>query len=151
MSDPIHHAMSSARRFGGTMDDYLPIHDWFDDTKRGFGDARHRAMRHHTEGIGWCIEKFGRYITVKGPDGAPREVSVRMVAEQHLIEDVGFLPTMADWLSAMHLESWMIKRAMARPDEGRLRSTDAPQSYDPFVRIGEVTTEMAARAMENRA
>lgn len=151
MSDPLHHAMSSARKFGGVFEDYLPIHDWFDLSKEGFGDARHRSMRHHTEGIGWCIEKFGRYIKVVGPDGAYRNISTRMIAEQHLIEDLGFLPTMADWLKCMKLESWMIKRAMARPDLGKLRAGDADGSYDPFQHIGDVTKGMAARATEKRS
>src|SRR5690606_21217150 len=138
---PLYHAMSSARKFGGTFEDYLPLHDWFDETKTGHGDARHRAMRHHTEGIGWCIEKFGRYLTITGPDGKPRHVSTRMVAVQHLMEDLGFLPTMSCWLGHMKLAPAMINRAMARPDRGQLRSGDAPDSYDPIKELMKGNTD----------
>jgi hypothetical protein len=30
MAHPYHHAVSSARKFGGTPADYQSIHDWFD-------------------------------------------------------------------------------------------------------------------------
>jgi hypothetical protein len=30
MTHPIFHAQSSVRRFGGTIEDYQPIHDWLD-------------------------------------------------------------------------------------------------------------------------
>ena len=33
MAHPLHHAISSARRFGGVPDDYQAIHDWFDSSK----------------------------------------------------------------------------------------------------------------------
>ena len=28
MTHPIHHAESTVRRFGGKVDDYLPLHQW---------------------------------------------------------------------------------------------------------------------------
>ncbi len=33
MAHPIKHAESSARRFGGKAEDYLAIHNWFDESK----------------------------------------------------------------------------------------------------------------------
>src|SRR4051812_40901280 len=47
MAHPYHHALSSARRFGGTAEDYLPVHSWFDESKLIIADYRHRALRHH--------------------------------------------------------------------------------------------------------
>lgn len=141
MSDPIHHAMSSARRFGGTPEDYIEIHEWFDETKAGLCDVRHRAMRHHAEGIKWCMDKFGPWVEIKGPSGEPRFVSVRMVAERHVHEDLGRIPTMADWLREMPMKSWMVNKAMARPDKGKLRASDKPWSYDPFDEQASVATQ----------
>ena len=47
MAHPYHHALSSARKWGGTADDYLPLHAWFDDpSKLIVADFRHRALRH---------------------------------------------------------------------------------------------------------
>lgn len=47
MAHPAEHAQSSARKFGGTPEDYLAIHRWFDESKAFFPDFRHRALRHH--------------------------------------------------------------------------------------------------------
>lgn len=46
-----HHALSSARKWGGVAEDYLPLHQWFDESKAITADFRHRALRHHAEGI----------------------------------------------------------------------------------------------------
>lgn len=47
MAHPYHHAESSARKYGGSPEDYLPIHSWFDASKALFANFRHRALRHH--------------------------------------------------------------------------------------------------------
>ena len=51
MGHPYHHALSSVRKWGGAADDYLPLHQWFDESKVVTADFRHRALRHHAEGI----------------------------------------------------------------------------------------------------
>jgi hypothetical protein len=51
MAHPYHHAVRSARLFGGKPEDYLAIHNWFDESKAHLADFRHRALRHHSEGI----------------------------------------------------------------------------------------------------
>ena len=33
MAHPYHHAVRSARLFGGAPEDYLAVHDWFDESK----------------------------------------------------------------------------------------------------------------------
>ena len=30
MAHPYHHALSSVKKWGGTVEDYLPIHSWLD-------------------------------------------------------------------------------------------------------------------------
>ena len=94
MAHPYHHALSSVKKFGGKPQDYQPIHDWFDETKASFADWRHRALRHHSLGIFWCEEKFG--TTVRNSDG--KEVPVRLIGEQHVREDLGWIPNPKDWL-----------------------------------------------------
>src|SRR5258708_36354689 len=46
-----HHALSSVRKWGGVAEDYLALHQWFDESKAITADFRHRALRHHAEGI----------------------------------------------------------------------------------------------------
>ena len=47
MAHPYHHALSSVRKWGGSVEDYLTIHAWFDGSKEITADFRHRALRHH--------------------------------------------------------------------------------------------------------
>jgi hypothetical protein len=104
MAHPCSHAESSARRFGGVAEDYIAIHNWFDATKELVADFRHRALRHHTQGIFECERVFG--LTITNSDG--KKVPVRVIAEQHIKEDFGgFIPTPQDWLKAIPRESWM--------------------------------------------
>lgn len=110
MSHPLHHAISSQRKHGGAIEDYLPLHNWFDETKCSYPDMRHRAMRHHSEGIFWAEEKFGVYIV--NSDG--KMVPTRVLGEQHVMEDIGFIPTIKDYLDNMTTQNWMFK-----PGEGR--------------------------------
>jgi hypothetical protein len=96
---PHHHALSSAKKHGGKPDDYEFIHAWFDATKAFMGDARHRALRHHAAGIFWCEQEFGSVI--RNSDG--KDIPTRLIAEQHVTEDMGFIPTVEWWLSRMTL------------------------------------------------
>lgn len=105
MAHPYHHALSTVKKYGGQAEDYLAIHAWFDATKEQFADSRHRALRHHSQGIYECERVFG--VTITNSSG--REVPVRLIGEQHVIEDLGYIPTVADWLRHMTIEPWMVK------------------------------------------
>jgi hypothetical protein len=41
---------------------------------------------------------------------AGRILPVRFIGEQHVIEDLGRIPTVADWLAKIHPEPWMLGR-----------------------------------------
>lgn len=106
MAHPYHHAVSSARKWGGKPDDYQKIHDWFDESKSHMADFRHRALRHHSEGIFMAEKIFGK--TLKNSAG--RRVPVRYVGEQHVQEDLGRIPTLAEWLLCIKPQRWMLGR-----------------------------------------
>ncbi|HTZ62680.1 MAG TPA: hypothetical protein VMB51_01095 [Solirubrobacteraceae bacterium] len=103
MANPYHHALSSQRRWGGKVGDYLAIHSWFDESKEHHGDFRHRALRHHTQGIFEAERVFGQTITLS----SGRAIPTRWIAEQHVIEDCGRIPSLSDWLSRIHPQPWM--------------------------------------------
>lgn len=111
MANAWHHAVSSARKFGGKPEMYLEIHQWFDNTKSAYADSRHRAIKHHSHGIFWCEERFGPTITVTLDDGRVKQVPTRLVGEQHVIEDCGFIPTIENWLDELPRKEWMIRGA----------------------------------------
>ena len=97
------HCRSSVKQFGGCEEDYLHIHRWFDESKDHYGDIRHRALRHHTLGVKECEKEFGEYIILTNG----KKVPTRSVAEQHIMEDLGFLPTIQDWLKNIVPKRWM--------------------------------------------
>lgn len=96
---PLVHARISVRRFGGKVDDYLPIHNYIDQTKAHVPDARHRIILHNSFGIYLCEQQFGSYLTLENG----HTVSVRDVAEQHVLDDLGFIPTLVEILDKAKL------------------------------------------------
>lgn len=150
MANPYHHAVSSSRKWGGVPEDYIAIHQWFDRSKRSLADFRHRALYHHTEGIFDCEAHFGPTITLStcgkcGRDHKingvfhkiaedaqagleahafqPKFIPTRWVGEQHVQEDLGFIPSASDWLKRIQGEPWMNKaRKLSRELE---RSQDS--------------------------
>lgn len=120
MAHPYHHALSSVKKWGGTVEDYLPIHSWFDASKEILADFRHRALRHHAEGIFMAETIFGATITLS----TGRVIPARWVGEQHVREDLGRIPSFADWARAIHPAPWM----------GRTQRIEA--DVDPHCTIG---------------
>ena len=64
MAHPYHHALSSVKKWGGTVDDFMAVHAWFDQSKEITADFRHRALRHHAEGIFMAETIFGPTLTL---------------------------------------------------------------------------------------
>lgn len=106
MASSLHHAMSSAKKHGGHWTSYIHVHDWFDETKAWVPDIRHRAFRHHAEGIFECEKLFGTALKVSLSGGAIKDVPVRLLGEQHVMEDCGWIPNAKDYVKGMKLEPW---------------------------------------------
>ena len=106
---PWKHAEASAQKWGGKPWDYIALHDWFDETKQYTGNWTHRALRHHSAGVQWAVEKFGHAIL----NASGQSIPTKMLAEQHVEEDCGFVPTPKDWLMGVgeYAQPWMMKVA----------------------------------------
>jgi len=125
-----YHALSSVKKFGGIPSNYQFLHDWFDESKSHFADFRHRAARHHSEGIFTCERIFG--TTIKNSDG--REIPVRLIGEQHVQEDLQWIPTLADWLRCIQPEEWMMKvgmksRDLEKDEMDKRRDNNTPMAW----------------------
>ena len=105
MAHCYYHAESSARKWGGVPQDYLSLHEWFDQSKMILADPRHRALRHHAEGIFMAQTIFGETIT----NSAGRVVPVRLIGERHVVEDLGHIPSFADWVRLIAVQPWMLR------------------------------------------
>jgi len=106
MAKPIFHAISSAKKFGGTPDDYIEIHNLMDSSKGAIPDNRHRALTHNSWFLSNILERiFG--VSFKNSDG--RIIAVREIGEQHILEDFSmkFIPTAQDYLQEIEIKHWM--------------------------------------------
>lgn len=107
MAKPMIHAKSSARKWGGKPEDYLPIHQHMDSTKGAAADNRHRFVTHNA----WYISPEGPLELIFGVEftnSAGRAVQVRDIGEQHILEDFGgYIPTLQDYVMAMEVQPWM--------------------------------------------
>ena len=97
------HARVHSKKYGGVPDDYVDIDDFIDSSKQAVADVRHRAILHSAFGC-FIVEKvFGR--TRVNSDG--KTYSPRDVAEDHIQQDLGFIPSMNDYLQNMTVQEWM--------------------------------------------
>lgn len=97
------HARSSARKYGGTPECYLDIHQFMDSSKSTMADVRHRAIFHFSLGCFIVEQIFG----VERTNSEGRKYSPRDIAEDHCIEDLGFIPSVERWLGNMTIQAWM--------------------------------------------
>lgn len=97
------HAKNSKEKFGGNIEDYLPIHELLDMTKTHYVGFQHRAILHNTFGIYICERIFGPVI--KNSDHI--EIETRYIVMEHIIEDLGFIPTVKEWVELIPYKPWM--------------------------------------------
>lgn len=100
---PYLHGKISVKKFGGKTSDYQAIHDFIDSSKACEPTLKHRAILHSSFGIYITEKVFG--INIMNSDG--KEVSVRDIAEQHVIDDLGRIPTVQDYLDGMPMYEWL--------------------------------------------
>lgn len=88
------HAKNSVRRYGGVVEDYLPLHKFMDQARHELGDVRHRLITHNTWFIRIAEQILGEYVKI---DNGVDYIPVRMILEDHVREDMGGrLPTLEE-------------------------------------------------------
>lgn len=149
MSKPWIHALSSARKFGGKPEDYLPIHNLMDSSKATIADSRHRALTHNSWFVGTVLELvFGTVFT--NSDG--KTVSTRDIGEQHVLEDFGqrFIPSAQDYLQEIEFKDWMLNGKGSPPSFAKIaarkhKRTENLNDGNANVSSGERANEGGAR------
>lgn len=106
MSAPYIHALSSAKKYGGTPEEYLDIHELMDSSKSTFADNRHRVLTHNIWFITTILPKVFGHQRINS-EGKP--YNVKDIGEQHCLEDFRhkFIPTPQDYISEMSIQPWM--------------------------------------------
>lgn len=129
MSNPLQHAESSVRKFGGVVADYIKIHQIMDMSKRYLADWRHRALFHNTFGI-HMMEEFIIGPTFIREDGTVMDT--RTVVSEHIKEDLaGVIPTPADFLRDMPIAHWM--SGVSRTQRKRMQTLSLEGSAEPPI------------------
>lgn len=106
MANPLIHSKSSVKRWGGKVEDYLPLHELLDSPKVTMNNNTSRMLTHNVWFCYHIIPKiFGYNIT--NSDG--KSVDTIDVAMLHVAEDfrMKFVPTAQDYLKHIQLQPWM--------------------------------------------
>lgn len=106
MANPLIHSKSSVKRWGGKVEDYLPLHELIDSPKATMNNNSSRLLTHNTWFAYHIMPKiFGYNIT--NSDG--RSVDVVDIAMLHIAEDfrMKFIPTPQDYLKHLEVQAWM--------------------------------------------
>lgn len=134
MSKPYIHAKSSARKYGGVPEDYLEIHNFMDSSKGAIPSNIHRALTHTSWFLSTVLERvFG--ITFENSDG--KTISTRDIGEQHIIEDLGFIPTPQDYFDSCEYKDWMHGRGYP-PSMAHIKKSKENKQYQ--TETGKVVT-----------
>lgn len=106
MANPLIHSKSSVKRWGGKVEDYLPIHELIDSPKVAMNNNSSRLLTHNTWFAYHIIPKIFGYNIVNS-DG--RSVDTVDIAMLHIAEDfrMKFVPTPQDYLKHLEVQPWM--------------------------------------------
>lgn len=107
MSHYTYHSLSSVNAFGGHPEDYHRLHQWMDRSRGGSDRLLHRMLAHHSQGIQDAVALFGDTIT----NAQGRQVPTALLARQHVVEDLGFVPTLEHYLELLHCPRWASRPA----------------------------------------
>lgn len=85
----IQHCHKSVEKYGGKEEDYVFIHQWFFQLKNHYNDDKVRIILYHSLGCYFAEQCLGTLFT----NSSGKKVSTRDVAEQHIINELGTLPS----------------------------------------------------------
>lgn len=130
MGDTLFHSISSAKKFGGVYTDYTEIHALLDSSKLFLADWRHRSLLHNTFGI-FLLEKLIGTTFERKSDGVP--VCTRTILTEHIMEDLGAVPTPGEFLREMPLRGWMTRISEAAKKRMQSLTLDGQGSKENCV------------------
>lgn len=143
----IEHAKHSVKQFGGKPEDYIKIHEWFDQFRFAVKEPYHNIFLHNTAGIVICEQVFGDTI-INSNGGA---VFVRDIAESHIVSAVGEMKTPQEWVDTILNENessdaleTMIEKAV---DNAFDKEKDWKREYENITQKKEPQITMDREAM----
>ena len=106
MANPLIHSKSSVKRWGGKVEDYLPIHELIDSPKTTMNNNSSRLLTHNTWFAYTIIPKIFGYNIINSDGKSVDTVDIAML---HIAEDfrMKFVPTPQDYLKHLEVQPWM--------------------------------------------
>lgn len=116
MANPMIHARSSVKRWGGKVEDYIAIHELIDSPKATMNNNSARVLTHNTWFAYTIIPKIFGYNIVNSDGKSVDTVDIAML---HLAEDFRFrgIPTPQDYLQHLEVQPWMNNGVKDIPSE----------------------------------
>lgn len=104
--NPEIHAKSSVKRWGGSIQCYLPIHILLDSPKTTMNNNTSRMLTHN---IWFCYEIIPKIFGYNIINSDGRSVDTVDIAMLHILEDFKgkFIPTVQDYLQHLQIQPWM--------------------------------------------
>jgi len=105
MANPLIHSKSSVKRWGGKVEDYLPLHEVIDSPKATMNNNSVRVLTHNTWFAYQIMPKIFGYNIINS-DG--KSVDVVDISMLHIAEDfrMKFVPTPQDYLQHLQVQAW---------------------------------------------
>ena len=123
MSSPLIHAKSSIKRWGGTVEDYLPIHENLDNVK---GTGHNLTARLITHNGYYCYNVIPKIFGYEIINSAGKRVDTTDIALLHVAEDYRMkgVPSIQDIVQHIEIQPWMMNGVKPIPSEGSKKEVD---------------------------
>lgn len=106
MANPLIHSKSSVKRWGGRVEDYLPLHELLDSPKVTMNNNTARMLTHN---IWFCYQIIPKIFGYNIVNSDGKSVDTVDIAMLHVAEDfrMKFIPTAQDYLKHLEVQPWM--------------------------------------------
>lgn len=139
MANPLVHAKSSVKRWGGEVENYLPIHILLDSPKSTMNNVSSRALTHNTWFAYTIIPMIFGYNII---NSSGKSVDTVDIALLHIAEDfrMKFIPTPQDYFKHLDIQAWMNNGVkLIDNDEAILSATSLKNKLKDDTRAVEST------------
>jgi len=106
MANPLIHAKSSVKRWGGNVEDYIELHELLDSPKATMNNNTSRMLTHN---IWFCYQIIPKIFGYNITNSDGKSVDTVDIAMLHVAEDFKMrgIPTVQDYLENMVVQPWM--------------------------------------------
>ena len=100
------HSVSSVKRWGGKVEDYISLHELIDSPKASMNNNSSRLITHN---VWFCYHIIPKIFGYNLINSSGKRVDTIDIAMLHVAEDfrMKFVPTLEDYLKHLSLPDWI--------------------------------------------